>query len=131
MQVCTSLQTNNHASTHFLQTGCPSCRPTNSVKALKAKVMLYCSLNSEHELTAFTAYIFVSCSCSPPPAPIPTGFHKKITGNNSLSGYCNHFWLKFHFCIVQPLKGRFSLNVFTGISSSAEELLQCCCFFVV
>jgi len=38
MQVCTLLQTDNHASTpplSFLQTGCPSCRPTNSVKALK------------------------------------------------------------------------------------------------
>jgi len=35
MQVCTSLQTGNHASTtplSFLQAGCPSCRPTNSVK---------------------------------------------------------------------------------------------------
>jgi len=40
MQVCTSLQTLNHASTpplSFLQAGCPSCRPTNSIKALKAK----------------------------------------------------------------------------------------------
>ena len=40
MQVCTALQTDNHASTlplSFLQAGCPSCRPTNSVKALKAK----------------------------------------------------------------------------------------------
>jgi len=41
MQVCTSLQTDNHTSTPpplcFLQAGCPSCRPTNSVKALKAK----------------------------------------------------------------------------------------------
>ena len=38
-QVCTSLQTDNHASTppgSFLQAGCPSCRPANSVKALKA-----------------------------------------------------------------------------------------------
>jgi len=38
-QDCTSLQTDNHASTpplSFLQAGCPSCRPTNSVKALKA-----------------------------------------------------------------------------------------------
>ena len=37
MQVCTSLQTDNHASTpplSFLQAICPSCRPTNSVKAL-------------------------------------------------------------------------------------------------
>jgi len=39
MQICTSLQTNNHASgppLSFLQAGCPSCCPTNSVKALKA-----------------------------------------------------------------------------------------------
>ena len=38
MQVCISLQTDNHASTpplSFLQAGCPSCHPTNSVKALK------------------------------------------------------------------------------------------------
>jgi len=39
-QVCTSLQTDNHASTtplSFLLAGCPSCHPTNSIKALKAK----------------------------------------------------------------------------------------------
>jgi len=39
MQVCTSLQTDNHAKTpplSLLQAGCPFCRPTNSVKALKA-----------------------------------------------------------------------------------------------
>jgi len=40
MQVCTSLQTdkNNPAPLHsvFLQAGCHSYRPTNSVKALKA-----------------------------------------------------------------------------------------------
>jgi len=42
MQVCTSLQTDNHASTpplNFLQAECPSCRPTNSVKALKAIII--------------------------------------------------------------------------------------------
>jgi len=41
MQVCTLLHTDNHASTSplsFLQAGCPSCRPTNSVKALKALI---------------------------------------------------------------------------------------------
>ena len=50
MQICTSLQTDNHASTSllvFLQAGCPSCRPTNSVKALKAQyvyiIQSYCS----------------------------------------------------------------------------------------
>jgi len=46
MQLCTSLQTDNHARTpplSSLQAGCPSCRPTNSVKALKAE--LYSALN--------------------------------------------------------------------------------------
>ena len=40
MQVCTSLQTDDHASTpplSLLPAGCPFCRQTNSVKALKAK----------------------------------------------------------------------------------------------
>ena len=44
MQVCTSLQTDNHASNpplSFLQAGCPSCRPTNSVKALKGLVLVH------------------------------------------------------------------------------------------
>jgi len=39
MQVCTLLQTDNHTSTSplsFLQAGCPSCNPINSVKAVKA-----------------------------------------------------------------------------------------------
>ena len=48
MQVCKSLQTDNHASTPplSLQAECPSCHQTNSVEALKAivhftKVPLY------------------------------------------------------------------------------------------
>jgi len=42
MQVSISLQTDKNANTpplSFLQTGCPSCHPTNSVKALKAYAM--------------------------------------------------------------------------------------------
>jgi len=38
MQVCTALKTDNHASTS--QAGCPFCRPTNSVKALKAQLLI-------------------------------------------------------------------------------------------
>jgi len=37
--ICTLLQTDNHTSTpphRFLEAGCPSCHPTNNVKALKA-----------------------------------------------------------------------------------------------
>jgi len=43
MQVSTSLQTDNHASTpplSFLQAGCLSCHPTNSVNALKATLLI-------------------------------------------------------------------------------------------
>jgi len=42
MQVCTSLQTDNHASTpplSFLKAGFPSCHPTNSVRSLKSKAL--------------------------------------------------------------------------------------------
>jgi len=38
IQVCMSLQTDNHASTPpltFLQAGCPPCHPASSVRALK------------------------------------------------------------------------------------------------
>ena len=50
MQVnCISLQTYNHASTsslNFLWTGCSSCCPTNSIKALKVKTKSYCNKNT-------------------------------------------------------------------------------------
>jgi len=55
MQVCTSLNTDNHTSTpplSFLQAGCPSCHPTNSAKALKAECLvkqLSKSVNNEDE----------------------------------------------------------------------------------
>jgi len=42
MQVCTSLQTDNNASTptlSFLQARYPSSRPTNSTKALKERML--------------------------------------------------------------------------------------------
>ena len=43
MQVCTLLQSDNHTSTpplSFLQAGCPSYHPTNSVKAVNNKQYL-------------------------------------------------------------------------------------------
>jgi len=47
MQVCTSLQTDNHASTPPLR---PSCHPTNSVKALKAHIQMHALLLSLSQL---------------------------------------------------------------------------------
>jgi len=54
-QVSNSLQTDNHASTpplSFLQAGCHCCRPTNSVKALKAHQMAV-----GHSSTVFTTAV--------------------------------------------------------------------------
>ena len=56
MQICTSLQTDKHTSTSllsFLQAGCTSCHPTNSVKALKAReadmwYSLFWTMSSNH-----------------------------------------------------------------------------------
>ena len=55
MQVCTSLQTDNHASTpplSFLQAGCPSCHPTNSVKALKGVIDYTRGLDTQSTLAS-------------------------------------------------------------------------------
>jgi len=36
LQLAPDRQPQQHRTTQFLQAGCPSCRPTNSVKSLKA-----------------------------------------------------------------------------------------------
>jgi len=57
MQVCTSLQADNHASTpplSFLQAGRPSCHPTNSIKALKAILLSKMSRNIFCETVSFS-----------------------------------------------------------------------------
>ena len=59
MQVCTLLQTDNHASTpplSILQAGCPSCRPTNSVKALKA----FCLSEPLMRISGRTGGVFIA-----------------------------------------------------------------------
>jgi len=64
MQVCISLQADSHASTpalSFLQAGCPSCRPINSVKALKALCLQYpqkCQLFYQHGTMAACQSLF-------------------------------------------------------------------------
>ena len=62
MQVCTSLQTDNHASTppfSFLQAGCPSCRPTNSVRALKATMLR--GWSNQHQTIDLLSSLLDSC----------------------------------------------------------------------
>ena len=49
VQICSSFQIDNHASTSplsFLKARCPSCCPTNSIKALKAKALKASSTTS-------------------------------------------------------------------------------------
>jgi len=58
MQVCTSPQTDYHTCTSpfsFLQAGCPSCHPANSIKALKAldgkKLKTKATIEQKHWVT--------------------------------------------------------------------------------
>ena len=65
VQICTLLQTDNHASTLprvFLQARCPSCRLTNSVKAQKDTVDLYNSRKTVavHVVVAYIISLSVS-----------------------------------------------------------------------
>ena len=56
MQVCTLLQTDNYTSTPpvcFLQAGCLSCCPTNSVKALKALWPLVANIFWQNNFSMF------------------------------------------------------------------------------
>jgi len=52
--ICTLLQTDNQASTSP-QAGCPSCHPTNSIKALKALItqqtVKYCATTIRLQFT--------------------------------------------------------------------------------
>ena len=78
MQVCISLQTDNHASTphhwSFLQARCPCCRPTNSVKALKAVNSIYVTRRKPNmhrtakrqrlSVSAVNVYLCLCLACS-------------------------------------------------------------------
>ena len=67
MQICTLTQTHSHASIpplKFLQAGCPSCCPTNSIKALKAQstvlVIRTGSSSSDNKHTVLNCYQHLS-----------------------------------------------------------------------
>jgi len=81
MQVCTSLQADNHTNTppvSFLQAGCPSCHPTNSVKALKARAMkakMIHVLELRYLFPRFNSLFYVRLD---QPVPISGGFHSPL-----------------------------------------------------
>ena len=67
MQVCISLQTDNLARTpplSFLQAGCPSCHPTNSVKALKA-YDIFINATTRQQISVYSILIVI-CLLVPP-----------------------------------------------------------------
>ena len=86
-QVCTSLQkTDNHASTpplSFLQAGCPSCRPTNSVKALKAhNAINHCKIDARQ----------ISLSVARPPAYPPHSTRRTTLGDRAFPVTAARAW---------------------------------------
>jgi len=86
MQVCISLPTDNHASTpplSFLQAGCPSCRPTNSFKALKALLSIKCfTMSGRHTHTHAEIAIYAAA----------TADHRKNTnGRHYRRSVCGDF----------------------------------------
>jgi len=87
MQVCTSLQTDNHASTSplsFLQAGCPSCRPTNSIKALKAECLYhYWGMQPFFRIPILTDFLL--------PDNAASSFLRRV------SNFCHMFKLKLPF----------------------------------
>jgi len=76
--ICTSLQTDNHSnssSLNFLQAGCSSWRPTNSVKALKA-------VNTDHNSRYFSQVQCTQFHCL---------MHKGIT--QQYTGWTDILWV--------------------------------------
>ena len=90
MQVCTLLQTDNHASTppvSFLQAGCPSCCPTNSVRALKAltywyKIKLNIFVNCPQAIMLVSVDKIVDIA-----SPEKSKWHIAVNGNICWTGY--------------------------------------------
>jgi len=91
MQVCTPLQTDNHTSTpplSFLQAGCPSCRPTNSVKALIATplfeslLLYFLCIAGKFVITVNRMHVTV--------AVIMNGTGQLMAGNNHISSTFRH-----------------------------------------
>ena len=107
--ICTSLQTDNHASTTlltFLQARCSSWRPTNSVKALKACIKYQMVLMLWSLQTATGVY-----SAALPLPPIPHILGKVCY--SFLSCFC-HNWCSFISSKITVCQIVFQLFTFTA-----------------
>ena len=94
MQVCTSFQTDNLASTpslSFLQAGCHSCRQTNSVKAPKAR--RYSHTHTQYQSSNHTQHsVILSNSRANLPPPECTG-HTPPLESGDIRPHCHHAWI--------------------------------------
>ena len=115
MQVCTSLQTDNHASTlplSFLQSGCPSCHPTNSVEALKGCM---CFDNFDIYLICVTRpHCFAECKTLPIVTIVAWSVCLLVTRELCKSGWTDRgsIWLLtwVYLSLSSLCNGRGSLN---------------------
>jgi len=114
MQVCTSHQTDNHASTSllsFLQAGCPSCSPTNSVKALKATKLsetVWSLVNMFYTWALYCRWLQFSKSSA-----IKCSGMKKLTRDHTVSPATQtflHQWNELSCHRASPHFGRYSLS---------------------
>jgi len=108
--ICTSVQINNHISTlplNFLQAGCPSCRPTNSVKALIATTLAYNThTHNNNRFTALSGTTGVS-QYQKKHSPTHNPDHHPTCIQSVLKADC---WFRFSFC---EFLGFSILNVFS------------------
>ena len=123
MQVCISLQTDNHVITpplSFLQAGCPSCHPTNSVNALKAR--------GYHYYDTFTAVYFTKdwkCAnkqSAPRSRQIttPTPHHSIFTGHTL---FLTHNSVKAWKAACDVKMAKIFIWIFGGAKKLIQQLL--------
>jgi len=107
VQVCISLQTDNHASTpplSFLQAGCPSCRPTDTIKS------------NEGKSTEGTGLL--------PILLLGEQGHNRCDGN----GLCKELWLKNirHLILLTMRQGKLLTYMKRSISLNCDQVLNSC-----
>ena len=131
MQVCTSVQTDNHASNPplvFLQAGCPSCRPTNSVKALKA----WCTK------LKYLGCIFLDGSCEIDISPSVEKFYAQFNNIMAVLGKYNNEMAAVHLtnsycvpsllyaCEIWSLSNSSAHSVPVAVNDLFRRIFNCC-----
>jgi len=142
LQVCTLLQTDNHANSSpfcFLQAGCPSCHPTNSIKTLKATKIF--KLSPGHSQTTWPfperSQIGANSCCLLPTCSTFTEFATVLVAGQKqdlfsmkprvsqwtvLFGYLNKYYMLFqHGCWENTLTGHWYTVFLQCLSSHCEK----------